>query len=93
MTRVRLKIDLSGTVGTAAWESLKQYEEASGGWFGSDAGSSGPCQHRPEEPHPMGEWCGAVIELENPLLAEYALAHYLEQPRVLDAAVETVEDR
>ena len=38
--------------------------------------------------HPAGEWRGAAIELNTPLLAQYAVAHYLEQPRVLDADVE-----
>ena len=92
MTRVRLQIDISGTVGTEAWDSLRQYEEVSGGRFGPEEGASGPCRHRPEEPHRPGEWCGAVIELEHHLLAEYAVAHYLEQPRVLDASIETVRE-
>ena len=85
MTRIRLKIDIGGTVGSAAWEGLKQFPEAAGGWFSAEEGCGGPCEHDPNEPHLPGEWWGAVIELENHLLAEYALAHYLEQPRVLDA--------
>ena len=85
MTQIRLKIDIGGTVGTEAWDRLRHYEEISGGRFGQQEGSSGPCRHEPDEPHRKGEWCGAVIELDNHLLAEYAVAHYLEQPRVLDA--------
>jgi len=53
--------------------------------FSPEEGSSGACDHAAGEPHRAGEWCGAVIEVENHLLAEYAVAHYLEQPRVTDA--------
>jgi hypothetical protein len=83
--RIRLRIDLSGTLGNEAWDRLPHFGEVSGGWFSPEEGSSGPCRHAAEEPHAPGEWCAAVIELENHLLAEYALAHYLEQPQVLDA--------
>ena len=43
---------------------------------------------RPNAPHAKGEWIGAEIRLQTPLLAQYAMAHYLEQERVLDADVE-----
>ena len=36
---------------------------------------------------PEGEWIGAEITLQTPLLAQYAVSHYLEQDRVLDADV------
>ena len=85
MTRIRLKIDISATVGTEAWDRLQHFGEVSGGWFGPEEGSSGPCEHPAVEPHPKGEWCGAVIEVESHLLAEYAVAHYLELPQVVDA--------
>jgi hypothetical protein len=39
------------------------------------------------EPHGKGEWIGAQVELSTPLLAQYAISYYLEQPRVLDADV------
>ncbi len=91
MTRVRLKIDLSGTIGTAAWDALSHYEEAAEGRFGPDEGARGPCSHEPHESHGAGEWFGAVILLDQYLLAEYAVAHYLEQPRVLDAYVDGTE--
>jgi len=45
------------------------------------------CKHAADAPHPKGEWIGAEIQLQTPLLAQYAVAHYLEQPRVLDADV------
>ena len=38
-------------------------------------------------PYPKGAWIGAEIKLQTPLLAQYAVAHYLEQDRVLDADV------
>ena len=91
MTRIRLEIDIGGTVGTEAWDSLKHYEEVSGGRFGSDVGSSGPCEHSPAEPHRTGEWCGAIVLLEHHILAEYAVAHYLEQPRIRDACIDGTE--
>ncbi len=50
-------------------------------------GSSGTCKHAPDQPHAKGEWIGAEIRLETPLLAQYAVSHYLEQERVLDADV------
>ena len=41
----------------------------------------------PNLPHAKGEWIGAEIKLQTPLLAQYAVSHYLEQDRVLDADV------
>jgi hypothetical protein len=38
-------------------------------------------------PYPKGAWIGAEIKLLTPLLAQYAVSHYLEQERVLDADV------
>ena len=37
--------------------------------------------------YPKGAWIGAEIRLQTPLLAQYAVSHYLEQDRVLDADV------
>ena len=45
------------------------------------------CKHAANQPHAKGEWIGAEIKLETPLLAQYAVSHYLEQERVLDADV------
>lgn len=87
MTRVRLKIDVSGTVGDEAWRRLNQFDEIKRASFGPLFGSSGDCRHDPAAPHPKGEWVGAEIELQTPLLAQYAVSHYLEQERVLDADV------
>jgi hypothetical protein len=87
MSKVRLKIDVSGTVGTEAWNHLKQFDEIQEASFGPKFGSSGSCHHPPGAPHGKGEWIGAEVRLQNPLLAQYAVAHYLEQERVLDADV------
>jgi hypothetical protein len=38
-------------------------------------------------PYGKGAWIGAEIKLQTPLLAQYAMSHYLEQERVLDADV------
>jgi hypothetical protein len=87
MTVVKLKIDVSGTVGDEAWRNLRQFDEIQSAAFGPKFGSSGSCKHDPNLPHPKGEWIGAEIRLETPLLAQYAVSHYLEQDRVLDADV------
>ncbi|MFB3916107.1 MAG: hypothetical protein ACE14M_05230 [Terriglobales bacterium] len=88
MTRLRLKIDISGTYGDEAWRSLRQFDEIQHAAFGPQFGSSGACHHSPLLPHAKGEWRGAEIQLATSLLAQYAIAHYLEQERVLDADVE-----
>jgi len=87
MAIVRLKIDISGTRGDEAFRNLNQFEEIQSAHFGPKFGSSGPCKHPPDAPHAKGEWWGAEIHLANSLMAQYAVAHYLEQDRVLDADV------
>ncbi len=86
MRTIHLKIDLGGTVGDQAWTSLKHFEEIAGSGFGHQHGSSGPCRHPADQPHPPGEWRGAFVKVEG-FLADYALPHYLEQPAVLDAEI------
>jgi hypothetical protein len=87
MTIVKLKIDVSGTVGDEAWRNLRQFDEIQRAACGPKFGSSGTCKHAANLPHTKGEWIGAEIQLETPLLAQYAVSHYLEQDRVLDADV------
>ncbi len=87
MAIVRLKIDVSGTLGDEAWRNLRQFDEIKSAAFGPKFGSSGVCKHPAKEPHVKGEWIGAEVTLETPLLAQYAVSHYLEQDRVLDADV------
>ena len=87
MSVVRLKIDVAGTVGDEAWKSIQQFDQIQSAAFGPQFGSSGSCKHAPDVPHPKGEWVGAEIRLQTPLLAQYAVSHYLEQERVLDADV------
>ena len=87
MAMVRLKIDVSGTVGDEAWREIRQYEEVQSADFGPQFGSGGRCNHPPDAPHNKGEWIGAEIRLQTPLLAKYAVSHYLEQDRVMDADV------
>jgi hypothetical protein len=89
MAIVRLRIDISGTVGEeAAWQAVRHFDEAQAAFFGSEFGSSGPCTHPPDQPHPRGEWRGAEVLVATSLIAQYAVSHYLEQSRVLDADVE-----
>jgi hypothetical protein len=87
MTTVRLKIDVAGTVGDEAFRNLEQFDEIISASFGPKFGSGGECKHAPDAPHAKGEWIGAEVELQTPLLAQYAISHYLEQDRVLDADV------
>ena len=87
MSTLRLKIDVSGTVGDEAWRNLRQFDEIKSAAFGPQFGSS-ECKHDGTTPHGKGEWIGAEIELQTPLLAQYAMSHYLEQERVLDADVD-----
>jgi hypothetical protein len=86
--RIRLKIDLSGTRGDEAWRSLKHYEEMNEAHYGPAFGSSGPCGHSPDQPHRQGEWMGAMVVMPTPIIAQYAIRHYLNQPRVLDAEMD-----
>jgi len=88
MSVVKLKIDVSGTVGDAAWREIQQFDQIQSADFGPQFGSGGRCNHPPDAPHAKGEWIGAEIRLQTPLLAQYAMSHYLEQERVLDADVE-----
>ncbi len=88
MPTVHLKIDISGTRGDEAWRALQHFAEIQAASFGPSYGSSGACRHAPGEPHAAGEWRGAEIRVATPLLAQYAVSHYLEQQRVLDADIE-----
>jgi hypothetical protein len=88
MPLLKLRIDVSGTIGDEAWQSLRHFDEAEAGGFGPRYGSSGECAHPPGEPHSAGEWVGARVKIADPLLAQYAVSHYLEQERVLDVDVQ-----
>ncbi len=87
MSQVRLKIDISGTRADEAWRSIRHFDQVQRAAFGHEFGSSGHCHHASDAPHGTGEWIGAEITVATPLLAQYAVAHYLEQERVLDADV------
>jgi hypothetical protein len=87
MSIVRLKIDVSGTAGDKAWREIKQFDQIQSADFGPQFGSGGRCNHAPDAAHGKGEWIGAEVRLQTPLLAQYAVSHYLEQERVLDADV------
>ena len=54
---------------------------------GTERTPQAACTHAPNTPHAKGEWIGAEVTLQTPLLAQYAVSHYLEQARVLDADV------
>jgi hypothetical protein len=88
MPTVKLKIDVAGTVGDEAWHQIKQFDQIQSADFGPQFGSGGRCNHPPDAPHAKGEWIGAEIRVLTPLLAQYAISHYLEQERVLDVDVD-----
>jgi hypothetical protein len=50
--------------------------------------NGGACNHPGSALHAKGEFIVAEMWVDTPLLAQYALAHYLEQERVADADVE-----
>ena len=108
MSIVKLKIDVSGTVGDEAWREIKQFDQIQSADFGPQFGTGGlsaspvataasavppkPALSLPKgvarrNTYPKGEWIGAEIRLQTPLLAQYAVSHYLEQELVLDADV------
>jgi hypothetical protein len=97
MSKVRLKLDVSGTVGDEAFRNLQHFDQIESASFGPQFGygrtpknilaTTGACDHPANVPHPSGEWIGAEIRLQTPLLAQYAVSHYLQQDRVLDADV------
>jgi hypothetical protein len=105
MSLVKLKIDVSGTVGEEAWGEIKPFDQIQSADFGPQFGSGGlppsylaasrvatatsalPPSETRRNPFPKGSWIGAKIRVQTPLLAQYAVSHYLEQERVLDADV------
>ena len=78
MPVVKLQIDVSDTVGDEVWRNLRHFDLAESSFMDS----------QPEAAHLGDECVGAAIHVETMLLAQYAVAHYLEQDRVLDADVE-----
>jgi hypothetical protein len=97
MPTVKLKIDVAGTIGSEAWREINQFDQIQSANFGPQFGSGGPSGNPPapavppsearRTPYPKGAWIGAEIKVQTPLLAQYAVSHYLEQERVLDADV------
>jgi hypothetical protein len=88
MATVRVKIDVAGTLGDEAWRRIRPFDQAQAVVYGAEVGGSGACAHSPEEPHRAGEWRVARVTVPTYLLAQYAVRHYLEQDRVLDADIE-----
>ena len=86
MKLVRVRVDISGTLGEEAWQRLRRFQEVE------------PqqevfrlfCGHGPGEPHEAGEWGEATLAFED-FIAEYAVAHYLKQEGVIDADIEAAE--
>ncbi len=86
MKLVRVKLDIAGTQGDQVWKDMQHYEEVE------------PrqcvfrlfCGHGANEIHGPGEWGEATLSFED-FIAEYALAHYLRQPRVINAEIEAAD--
>jgi len=83
MKLVRVKVDISGTQGHEAWTRIRPFEEVEP----SEEIFRLFCAHHPFQAHPPGEWGEATLRFED-FIAEYAVAHYLKQPGVIDADVE-----
>jgi len=84
MKLVRVKVDVSGTWGSQAWAALSHFQEVEP----LEAVFRLFCGHSDGEPHEEGEWGEATLAFED-FVAEYAVAHYLKQPGVIDADVES----
>jgi len=87
MPIVRLQIDVSGTLGEEVWRNLRHFDLAEVVSMESHLESGKMCKHPADAVHPEGEFISATIQVETMLLAQYAVAHYLEQDHVLDADV------
>jgi len=83
MKLVRVKVDISGTFGSEAWSSIRRFEEVEP----RDEVFRLFCGHGDDQLHAAGEWGEATLSYED-FIAEYAVAHYLKQPGVIDADVE-----
>jgi hypothetical protein len=88
MPTVKLKIDVSGTVGDEVWRRLRHFDQEKSASFEYRSANGRACKHSADARHAKGEFIVAKIRVETPLLAQYAVAHYLEQERVVDADVE-----
>lgn len=86
MKLVRVKVDLGGTRGDEAWTTMRHFEEVEP----REAVFRLFCGHDPDQLHRPGEWGEATLKFED-FIAEYAVAHYLKQPGVIDADVEPEE--
>ncbi len=87
MPIVRLQIDVSGTLGEEVWRSLRHFDLAEAASMESNPDHGEMCKHPANVVHPEGEFLSGTIRVETMLLAQYAVAHYLEQNHVLDADV------
>ena len=83
MKLVRVKVDIGGTVGNEAWTGLRHFEEVEP----REEVFRLFCGHEGGELHELGEWGEATLKFED-FIAEYAVAHYLKQPSVIDADIE-----
>ena len=83
MKLVRVKVDIGGTRGDEAWTALRKFEEVPP----HEEVFRLFCGHHPGRPHDPGEWGEATLKFED-FIAEYALAHYIKQKGVIDAAIE-----
>ena len=88
MPSVRLQIDVSGTRGEEVWRKLRHFELAESSCVDSQPEAIHAFNHSTGAVHSDGECIIGAIQVETALLAQYAVAHYLEQDRVLDADVD-----
>jgi hypothetical protein len=54
MSVLKLKVDVSGTVGNAAWREIQRFDQIQSADFGPQFGSGGAVIIRPTHPMPKG---------------------------------------
>ena len=86
MRVVRVKVDIGGTRGEEAWAAIHRFEEVEP----REEVFRLFCGHGAGQIHHPGEWGEATLQFED-FIAEYAVAHYLKQPGVIDADVEAAD--
>src|SRR5215469_10781300 len=88
MSTVKLKIDVSGTVGDSVWRNLRHFDQEKSASFEYHSANGGACKHSAHPPHGKKGIYVCKDTVEAPSLGQKGVAHYLEQERVVDADVE-----
>lgn len=84
MKKIYLELDISGTTGNEAWNTIEQPK----GFITADFQETkdAPCDHAVKEPHGEGEWREVLVQVEDDRF-DKAVDFYKKHERIL--AVET----